>query len=386
MEYIKGQSLREYVKQSAAKRLLEADALKLFLPIAETVGYLHENKLTHLDIKPDNILIRESGEPVLIDFGLSKHYDRKGSPTSTIKAAGCSTGYSPMEQYVGITTFTPEADIYALGATLLYMLSGKDPIISTEINEQVIRQNIPNGVTAETTIAILKAMRKLKEDRIHSVREFSTGIEVEAQTSSPSVIAKEESVQCDNQTKKMKISAEERAKKSRKLKIGIGIGLISILITALGVWYYQHTNQYRYMPSACIMSFYEGLAMVQGVNGKRGFIDKTGKVVIPCKWKWSSRFSEGLARVWDVNGKCGYIDKTGELIIPCQWVDAWDFRNGLARVINDSTGKCGFIDKTGKVVIPCRWRDASSFYGDLVEVHDDNGKLHKINKRGEIVE
>ena len=172
MEYIKGQSLREYVRRSPLGRLPEAEALQLFQPVTETIGYLHDNKVTHLDIKPDNILIRENGEPVVIDFGLSKHYNSKGTPTSTIKAAGCSAGYSPMEQYVGITTFTPEADIYALAATLLYMLTGKDPIVSTEINSEIIKKSLANDVSEKTSEAIVKSMEKLKENRTATVKEF----------------------------------------------------------------------------------------------------------------------------------------------------------------------------------------------------------------------
>ena len=183
MEYIKSQSLREHVKRSSQGRLSEDEALKLFRPIAETIGYLHDNKVTHLDIKPDNILIRENGEPVVIDFGLSKHYSSKGTPTSTIKAAGCSAGYSPMEQYVGITTFTPEADIYALGATLLYMLTGKDPILSTDINEDIIRRSIPQVVSRQTSDAIIHAMEKLKENRTKSITTFLWELENELDNS-----------------------------------------------------------------------------------------------------------------------------------------------------------------------------------------------------------
>ena len=172
MEYIKGQNIRDYVKHSPQGRLSEVDALRLFRPIANTIGYLHANMVTHLDIKPDNILIRENGEPVVIDFGLSKHYNSKGTPTSTIKAAGCSAGYSPMEQYAGITTFSPEADVYALGATLLYMLTGKDPMISTEIKSDYV-VNVLSGIASEPVIvAISHAMAKLSEERTHSISSF----------------------------------------------------------------------------------------------------------------------------------------------------------------------------------------------------------------------
>lgn len=172
MEYIKGSSVRKYIRQTKTKKLCENDALQLFRPIAETIGYLHKNKVTHLDIKPDNILIRENGKPVIIDFGLSKHYNSKGSPTSTIKTLGCSDGYSPMEQYAGITTFTPEADVYALAATLLYMLTGKDPLKSTEISPSIICNSLPNDISDNTKSVILKSMEKLKENRISHVEDL----------------------------------------------------------------------------------------------------------------------------------------------------------------------------------------------------------------------
>ncbi len=176
MEYIKGQSLRDYVKHSPQGKLGEAEALLLFRPIAETIGYLHDNMVTHLDIKPDNILIRENGEPVVIDFGLSKHYSAKGTPTSTIKATGCSAGYSPIEQYVGINTFTPEADVYALGATLLYMLTGKDPVLSSEMSAGIIQRSLPEDVSEETMKVITQTMEKLKEVRIKRVVDIISNL------------------------------------------------------------------------------------------------------------------------------------------------------------------------------------------------------------------
>ena len=88
--------------------------------------------MSHLDVKPDNVMLKEDPEtgetiPVLIDFGLSKHYDKNGKPTSTVRVSGFSDGYAPVEQYTGIYFFTPEADVYALAATLYYALVGKDP-------------------------------------------------------------------------------------------------------------------------------------------------------------------------------------------------------------------------------------------------------------------
>ena len=110
--------------------------LALMAPIVDAVAYLHRNRLTHLDIKPQNIMLATADDgsmrPVLIDFGLSKHYDANGNATSTVNTLACSDGYSPVEQYSGITTFSPSSDVYALGATMLACLIGKTPQKSTE--------------------------------------------------------------------------------------------------------------------------------------------------------------------------------------------------------------------------------------------------------------
>ena len=119
-------------------------------------------------------------------------------------------------------------------------------------------------------------------------------------------------------------------------------------------------------------------------DGKYGFADDSGKVVIPCQWKKAYQFSEGLARVKDENGNCGYIDKTGKVVIPCQWKKAYQFSEGLAHVEDDNK-KWGYIDKTGKVVIPYQWEEASSFSNGLAGVIDDNEKLLAIDKNGKVV-
>ena len=131
--------------------------------------------------------------------------------------------------------------------------------------------------------------------------------------------------------------------------------------------------------------FSEGLAGVQDFNGKWGFIDQKGKLVIPYQWKFvNSAYYEGLVGVQDINGKWGYIDKTGKMIIPCIWNRAYVFREGLAGV-QDSEGKWGFIDKTGKVIIPCQWEGVNSFSEGWAGIMDSNGKWGFIDKMGKVV-
>ena len=117
--------------------------------------------------------------PVLIDFGLSKHYDKNGKPTSTLRVSGCSDGYAPMEQYVGIYSFTPQADVYALAATLFFTLTGKDPVIATELNKDKIVASLPESVCSKVKEAVVSAMKMRKEERTQSVRLFIENLCIE---------------------------------------------------------------------------------------------------------------------------------------------------------------------------------------------------------------
>lgn len=162
MEYLEGESLRSYVRSRG--KLTEAETLDLLRPVMEAVDYLHEQRMTHLDIKPDNIMLAREEDasgnavmrPVLIDFGLSKHYDASGHATSTVNTLGCSDGYAPLEQYAGITTFSPSADIYALAATVLFCLTGKDPRRSPDM----LHVDIPSWL-ASLTPPLTPALKSL---------------------------------------------------------------------------------------------------------------------------------------------------------------------------------------------------------------------------------
>ena len=98
--------------------------------------------------------------------------------------------------------------------------------------------------------------------------------------------------------------------------------------------------------------FYEGIAIV-GKNDKYGFIDKTGKEIIPLKYDKVQYFSEGLAAV-KIGGKWGYIDKNDKMVIPPKYSEAEYFLDGVARVFNYSYGLpvYAIIDKTGKEIVP----------------------------------
>lgn len=173
MEYINGQSLTSLVTGNGVRRLRYEEALSLLEPIMDAVDFLHRNGTNHLDIKPDNIMIRSDVDgnlvPVLIDFGQSLHFKKSGGATSPKGVAGVSEGYSPMEQYAGIRHFAPEADIYALTATLYFALTGKAPAAAAELNSEKIGQALGTVVPREYMDAFRKGLAKLSEERVSSI-------------------------------------------------------------------------------------------------------------------------------------------------------------------------------------------------------------------------
>lgn len=176
MEYLDGGDLRQKVLANRGG-LSEKQALSYVLPIAEAVASLHGERMLHLDIKPENIVIRSGtdghdDEPVLIDFGVSLHFNKKGELTSKHDSIGVSMGYSAPEQLEGITHFAPEVDVYSLGATLYYLLSGKSPQSPSDMQPEYIRRTLPQSVSEQVQKAVIHALCYNKYERTKTVADF----------------------------------------------------------------------------------------------------------------------------------------------------------------------------------------------------------------------
>lgn len=174
MEYIAGQSLYEILKQ---RRFSLDEALDIIEKISKALAHIHSKRILHLDIKPMNIMIRNSdNEPIIIDFGISKTYDTQGNPNTTFLGAA-SPGYSPAEQFEGeINSFAPQLDIYALGATLYSIITGNTPPFPTLLTTQKLTfdAEVPSNVID----TIKKAMAYSQRDRFTTVKEFLTALKL----------------------------------------------------------------------------------------------------------------------------------------------------------------------------------------------------------------
>jgi WG containing repeat len=115
----------------------------------------------------------------------------------------------------------------------------------------------------------------------------------------------------------------------------------------------------------CGMGFSNGLGKIF-IDGKAGFINTEGKIVIQPQFKYAGRFSENLAPVEFENGKWGYINKKGETVIKPEFDWALIFREGRALI--QVKEKWGFIDLTGKIIIKPQFTHANSFSEDLAMV------------------
>ena len=170
MEYIDGNSLEEKVNRQGA--LSENEAVEYVKQVGNALDYIHQQRINHLDVKPANIMIRKSdNKAILIDFGVSKQYDEQGSQTSTTPV-GISYGYAPMEQYMpgGVNTFSPQTDIYALGATLYYLLTANTPPAPHQILTNGLI--VPSHISTPLVKAIRQAMEQNKSKRPANISAF----------------------------------------------------------------------------------------------------------------------------------------------------------------------------------------------------------------------
>ncbi|GBC98911.1 Serine/threonine-protein kinase StkP [bacterium HR17] len=174
MDYIAGDSLEDLVRKRGP--LPPAEAVKWLLQVLDAVQYLHAQNppIIHRDIKPANIKLGTDGKAYLVDFGIAKVL-QAGNRTQA-GARAVTPGYSPPEQY-GTAPTDQRSDIYALGATLYFAVTGRVPPEAIErvtghtdklIPPRSINPTIPPALEQ----AILRAMRVTPAERFASVGEM----------------------------------------------------------------------------------------------------------------------------------------------------------------------------------------------------------------------
>ena len=144
MEFVEGKTLHDDL--SKGKIFDEDEAIDLILQLVSALGHAHAMGLVHRDVKPKNIMINKSGTVKLADMGLARE-------TSDVKAAKHEQGkafgtpyYIAPEQIRGLMDIDGQADIYALGATLFHMVTGRVPFEATTPSE-VMKKHLKEPLT-----------------------------------------------------------------------------------------------------------------------------------------------------------------------------------------------------------------------------------------------
>ncbi len=149
MEYVDGEHLDAFCDH---RKLGVSERLRLFLDVCDAVAYAHRNLIVHLDLKPSNILVSQDGVVKLLDFGTSKLIETNSLLTTTVLA---TPAYASPEQLRN-EPVTTACDVYALGAILFELLTGRRPYANSSVAamvERAITEQRPesplNAITAQ---------------------------------------------------------------------------------------------------------------------------------------------------------------------------------------------------------------------------------------------
>jgi serine/threonine protein kinase len=359
-EYVEGSSLRKQVEEKGA--LPEREALACIRQAAYALAYIHEQRISHLNIEPDAIICKPDNSVVLTSFGILKRYK-----TQTLDlSADVSNPYTPAEQN-GSDVLEPCSvltDVYSLAATLYKLLTTLAPPVG---NGGTL--SFPDHISKPVAAAIKKAMNPARSKRPQSMRNFLQLL-YSSNVEEPEEEPKEEPEITEIAEPESPSLSDDKEEDCPK---------ILVRIKSKGRYGYVDTSGKKVIPLKYgkAEDFSDGLALVK-LNNKYCYIDTNGKIVISLKYDFIGDFSDGLALV-KLNGKYGYIDKKGRKIISPKYDKAGDFSEGFAWV--KLHNKYGYINTKGKKIISLKYDKAGNFSEGIAWVRK-NGKYGYIDTKG----
>lgn len=179
MDFIDGENLAEHAR---GKPLAVKKAAAIVKTVAEAIQYAHQRGVLHRDLKPSNVLIDREGRPHVTDFGLAKLVGRDSTLTQSGQIMGTPSYMSPEQAAGRQDQVGPHTDVYALGAILYDLLTGRPPFQSgssmdtllqvMEVEPVSARRRNAN-VPSDLDTICLKCLEKLPRHRYHSARELA---------------------------------------------------------------------------------------------------------------------------------------------------------------------------------------------------------------------
>jgi tetratricopeptide (TPR) repeat protein len=187
MEFIRGLSLVQYAD---ANELPTRRRLEVMAKVCEAAHHAHQRGIIHCDLKPGNILVDETGQPKILDFGVSQLTDAEAHATRQTRAGevvGTLAYMSPEQVLADGRDIDARSDVYALGVVLYELLAGRLPYdVGTQIHEaaRAIQEDKPAPLAAadgsyrgDIETIVNKALQKDKAQRYESAAEFAADLE-----------------------------------------------------------------------------------------------------------------------------------------------------------------------------------------------------------------
>ena len=178
MEYVEGETLEDLIKED--NRVDWREATRLCQEVAEALAHAHQKGMIHRDIKPENVMRAPDGSVKVMDFGLAKHVHSSAKVSVTGQIVGTPFFMSP-EQAGGKPT-DARSDIYSLGVTLYYMVTGVKPFNGKNLQEIFLKHffyapespKIYNDALPEALCEIIKiCLKKKKKERYQSAKALA---------------------------------------------------------------------------------------------------------------------------------------------------------------------------------------------------------------------
>ena len=175
MEFLDGVSLKKYLQRKGGKISVD-EVLTIMRPVMDSLTQVHKIGLIHRDISPDNILITKYNEVKLIDFGAAKYSNPDGRSLSIV----LKQGFAPPEQYDTHGEQGPWTDVYALGVTIYYAITGQLPPESIRLmmGKESIKRPSELGIAIDPGVenALMKCLAVEIKKRYQDVQSMINGL------------------------------------------------------------------------------------------------------------------------------------------------------------------------------------------------------------------
>lgn len=169
MEYVEGEDFHNIMQRREGEPYSENQVVSWAIEICDVLDFLHGQNppVIYRDLKPSNIMLNTKGQIKLVDFGIARHVEEEHENTHVVSA-----GYSPPEQYWGGAN--PKSDIYALGATMHFLLTGKDPEPLKPSSPKTLNPDVSDYLdelvrktTAQEPTSRFESVQELREALLH---------------------------------------------------------------------------------------------------------------------------------------------------------------------------------------------------------------------------